>query len=59
MLAQNTKKIQQQSDVIKTSSTCKRKKEHKTAEEMQNTRKKSDENDGNRKHEKCSILKYI
>jgi len=59
MLAQNTKTTQQ-SDVIRTSSTCKRKKEDKTAEEMQNTSKKSDENDGNRKHEKCSILKiYI
>jgi hypothetical protein len=51
MFAQNTKTTQQQSDVIRTSSTCKRKKEHKTAEEMQNTSKKSDENDGNRKHE--------
>jgi len=51
--------IWKQSDVIRTSSTCKRKKEHKTAEEMQNTSKKSGENDGNRKHEKCSILKYI
>ncbi len=54
MLAQNTKTTQQQSDVMRTSSTCKRKKE-KTAEEMQNTSKQSDENDGNRKHEKCSI----